>query len=113
MKFWNEIIEFNDEYFPNWRSRTPIFYTNALAGEVGELCNVTKRLAGGGTHYPELPSKGQTIEECVDILIYLTLFLESIMVNEEAFQVWFDSKLDILRQRMESRKSSPRRKVRK
>jgi NTP pyrophosphatase (non-canonical NTP hydrolase) len=104
MNFWDEIVVFNDKYFPDWRNRHPMYYTNALAGEVGELCGITKRLAGGGTHYNEMPSKGQAIEECVDVLIYLTLFLESIMVNEEGFQSWFKTKMDILRQRMENRK---------
>lgn len=106
MKFWDVILEFNDKHFPDWRSRSPMYYSNAMAGEVGEICNLTKRIEGGGTNDKAF-SKGDLVEECADVLIYMTLLLDSMMIDEDAFQSWFDSKIKILYQRMDGRNSSP------
>lgn len=66
------IEKFNNKYFPNWFNINPIYYTNALAGEVGELCNLTKKLIGGGTKGNKI-NNSELIEEMADILIYLIL----------------------------------------
>jgi len=105
MSFWDEIIEFNDKYFPQWRThREMIFFSNALAGEVGEICNSVKKLYGGGTNN-NVPSKMQTVYECVDVLIYLVLFLEAMGIDEEGFMEFFGDKMKVNRERMERRLS--------
>lgn len=100
---WRRIIEFNDKYFPYWRKTEPIFYTNALAGEVGELCNLVKKLYGGGTNRRKVTSD-DLAEEAVDVLIYLVLFLESIDIHEADFEHYFSSKMQTLVNRMENAK---------
>jgi hypothetical protein len=47
---WDEVIQFNERYFPGWRRTSEVFYSNALAGEVGEVCNMTKHRAGRCVH---------------------------------------------------------------
>ena len=47
---WYQILAFNDKYFPKWRETDPVYYSNALAGETGEVCNAIKHMIGGGTN---------------------------------------------------------------
>jgi len=102
MREWKEIIEFNDKYFPNWReNKELIFFSNALAGEVGEVCGLVKRLYGGGTNKSKpRPSKGNVAMECVDVFVYMVLLLESLGIDREMFQKYWDIKHDILKRRM-------------
>ncbi len=74
---WDEILAFNDEYFPDWRKTPLIFLSNALAGEVGELCNEVKHRVGGGTNKRN-PTDGELLEEAADIFIYLVLLAETL-----------------------------------
>ena len=71
------INEFNDKYFPGWREWENIYYSNAVAGEAGELCNVVKKSIGGGTKH-DLRSPAEfdrdIKEEIADMAIYLHIF---------------------------------------
>ena len=102
-EIWGSITEFNDNYFTDWKTRHPVFYTNAIAGEVGEMCGITKKMAGGGTHFNKTEPK--LIEESVDSLIYLVLLLESQGYSPDDFRRAFWDKLAILHERMENNSS--------
>ena len=81
---WREILDFNDKFFPGWREIDPVYYSNALAGEVGEVCGVTKKIAGGGTK--QIRKSNQDLrEECADVFIYLSLLLQSNQIGPEEF----------------------------
>ncbi len=98
---WNKVIEFNDIYFPGWRkNKEPIFFSNALAGEVGEVCGLVKRFYGGGTNNRTIPLPSEMLEEAVDVFIYLVLFCESLTCNELDFDRVFTRKIKKLEQRM-------------
>jgi len=100
MSLWDQIIEFNDEYFPGWRdNRELIFFSNALAGETGEICNMVKKLYGGGTN-KSTPPITKVVFEAVDVYIYLVLFLEALEVDENIFCSAFAEKMRINRERM-------------
>jgi len=100
-RIWDEIVKFNDIYFPGWRFRKgAMFFAMALAGEVGELCNSLKKLLGGGTNIVDVTIEDLG-EECFDILVYLILFLETIGVDLDHFEEISDRKLRILYKRME------------
>jgi len=100
VSLWDQIIEFNDEYFPGWRdNRELIFFSNALAGEVGEICNKVKKRYGGGTN-KNTPSQTDMIFEAVDVYIYLVLFLEAFEVDENIFASVFAEKMRINKERM-------------
>lgn len=75
---WDRLIKFDDEHFPGWREEGEVYYTNALAGEVGELCNKVKHRLGGGTKPGPPPSLEDLMEEVADVFIYLSLFVERI-----------------------------------
>jgi NTP pyrophosphatase (non-canonical NTP hydrolase) len=103
MSIWAKILEFNDRYFPNWRATEPIYYSNALAGEAGEICNAIKHMIGGGTNRISADlARKKAIAECVDVTIYRTLLLERLGVDEVSFDIWFERVLARLRERMEA-----------
>ena len=100
---WAKILEFNNKYFPNWRVTEPVYYSNALAGEVGEVCNAIKHMIGGGTNRISADlARNKAITECVDVTIYRTLLLERLGVDEASFDIWFGCVLARLRERMEA-----------
>ena len=99
MKFWEEILKFNNEYFPDWRDVNPVYYSNALAGEVGEICNAVKHLIGGGTNQHDT-NPVEIGEEGIDVLIYLVLLVEKLGINEGMFQILFEEKMEKLVTRM-------------
>jgi NTP pyrophosphatase (non-canonical NTP hydrolase) len=104
---WKGIRQFNDIYFPDWKEREDIFYTNALAGEVGELCNLVKRLSSGGTRDYKITF--EDIEsEIADIYIYLVLFCQKCGLTEEDFQRIVSMKLGINIERMEGKSNAER-----
>jgi NTP pyrophosphatase (non-canonical NTP hydrolase) len=70
------INEFNNKYFPDWRNQHDLIYTNAIAGETGELCNSMKKYYGGGVNNKDLSKdKDKILIECADIFIYISLLL--------------------------------------
>lgn len=99
MKFWTEILKFNDKFFPDWREVNPVYYSNALAGEVGEICNSVKHLIGGGTNLHNI-NPIDVGKEGIDVLIYLVLLVEKLGIDEGMFQVLFEEKMATLVERM-------------
>ena len=101
---WKRIIAFNDKYFPDWRENFElIFCSNALAGEVGEICNKVKKLYGGGTnHNKDTIIPYDLLEECVDVFIYMVLLYEQAGggTDWESFQYVFNLKMLELEKRM-------------
>ena len=71
---WKEIIEFQDKFYPDWRKKPRLLFSNALAGECGEVCGVITHLEGGGTNLQEYSNK-QVLEECADLYIQLVLLI--------------------------------------
>jgi len=66
------IISLDDQFIENWRALPLIYWTNAMAGEVGELCNQAKKLAGGGTK-GDGSSVAKIKEEIADTFTYIVL----------------------------------------
>lgn len=99
---WREIVAFNDAYFPHWRTVADIYWSNALAGEVGELCNATKKRAGGGTK-GDLITDGQLIQELADVFIYWMLTVEKINGPPTDFLRALSLKMDENERRMKLR----------
>ena len=105
-EIWKEIIKFNDKCFPDWRkNRDLIYLSNALAGEVGEICNLVKKVYGGGTNKKDV-SFSELAFEGIDVFIYLVLFFEIMGYNNIAFESFFRSKLVTLYQRMTKKELS-------
>jgi len=103
---WQAIVDFNDKYFPDWRDRELLLYSNALAGEAGELCNVVTKMFGGGTNVERQWAKGKLTYnariEVVDVFIQLVLFLASQGLDADHFETYFNIKMSILEDRMEA-----------
>lgn len=107
---WKEITDFNDEHFPGWR-KTPvpgfnagaglIYLTNALAGEVGEICGDSKKLVGGGTNRAKpMPTVEKMISEVADMEVYKVLLCEYLGQDEAAFAVAVRKKIAVNCERM-------------
>lgn len=102
---WDRILEFNDRWFPKWRTTDPIYYSNALAGEVGEVCGAIKHMIGGGTRkVDEKTAVLDAAKEAVDVVIYLTLLLERLGCRGiDQFERVFEIKMKENEQRMKAR----------
>ena len=98
---WELIIKFNDKYFPGWKDREIIYYSNAIAGEAGEICGIAKKMCGGGTHFDK--EEPNLLEECWDVLIYMVVMLQSQGYIYSDFEQAFFDKLEVLYKRMEER----------
>lgn len=99
ISLWSSIIEFNDLFFPEWRKREPMYISNALAGETGEICNAVKHLAGLGTKKVQVDINDVGIE-AFDIVVYLVMLLERLGIDEEMFLKLSQRKLNVLYNRM-------------
>jgi len=103
---WDEITKFNDMHFAGWREGNPVYYSNALAGEVGEVCNIVKHRDGGGTKNVH-PTDLELLEELADVFIYLHMLVESVSEGAHditSFAGAIRSKLAICSTRMEQNK---------
>lgn len=101
-EMWKRVEDFNDIYFPGWKNEDLRLVTNALAGEVGELCDATKHFYRGGTN-PQLVGKETTehmLEESFDVFVYLILFVGSTGRGMASFIAAGEKKLDLLYKRM-------------
>lgn len=74
---WDQIIRFNEKYYPNWRLSNEVELSNALAGEVGEVCNMVKHRIGGGTKNDPTISDYELLKELADVFIYIQLMVET------------------------------------
>lgn len=105
MNIWDLIVKTNDKHFPNWREVPPIYYTNALAGEVGESRNLAKKLAGGGSKPEnEFRTIDELYEELADVFIYLVLLSERIDMGEDRFEATVRNKVAKIKERMKGKK---------
>ena len=83
---YSEIIKFQPSIRKDWKEETPIYFSNALAGETGEICNLVKKLSGGGS---KKMLKEQVLEkikyEFGDVFAYLILLSENLGFTKEDF----------------------------
>ena len=100
---WDQILKFNEEYFPGWRNTEEVYYSNALAGEVGEVCNATKHRTNGGTKTKEI-NDCELLEELADCFIYMELIIEKQGHDVETFATAIQNKINKNIARMEGRK---------
>ena len=93
MTLWQRIAEFNDRFFGDWRKADPVWWSNCLGGETGEVLNAVKHFFGGGTskHTTTVEDIGA---ECVDVVAYLVTLCESLGISERAFNDMIERKLD-------------------
>jgi NTP pyrophosphatase (non-canonical NTP hydrolase) len=89
------------EGFKTYKNVPITYWTTALAGEVGELCNMIKKIErvahggidGGSTHTAATLSKEDLKEEIGGIAIYLDLLAGLLDIDlEEAIVETFNSK---------------------
>lgn len=99
---WDEIIDFNNKFFPNWKETEEVYYSNALAGEVGEVCNNTKHRSNGGTKQIEVTDK-ELLEELADCFIYMTLIIGKHGYDITSFSQAISDKVEKNKQRMNGR----------
>ena len=102
------MVEFNDEFFPSWRDEPLVYYSNALAGEVGEFCNCVKKLAGGGTRRNRIVSPEDARGELIDAWIYLGLAWMRMGGTSESFDAAFLAKMAEITRRMTERRGGPK-----
>ena len=100
---WDEILRFNNQYFPNWKNTEEVYYSNALAGEVGEVCNATKHRSNGGTKRKEV-TDNDLLEELADCFIYMELIIEKHNLDITSFAGAIQSKINKNKQRMNGQK---------
>lgn len=99
---WRDIIAFDDKRFKGWRDLVEVYWGNALAGEVGELCNLLKKRAHGGTK-GDAPTKANVVEELADVFIYLVLTTERLGIAYPEFRDAVSAKMDRNEERVVAR----------
>ena len=105
-KIFEVIRTFNDKYMKEWENRHIICYTNAIAGEAGELCNSAKHFSGGGTNsnrigLSEQHYKNEIMEEMADIIIYCCILTMRLNLNHIDLLNAIHKKLKEVRHRKE------------
>ena len=106
MNKWVQITDFQNEFYPGWRTEKPrLLFSNALAGEVGELCGVITHLDGGGTNNNKY-TNDMILEEAVDTYIQLVLLLARSGFEQIDFERAYTIKFSKLRARLWARKES-------
>ena len=92
--YWNEIVTFQTKYFPKWRNLPAYYWSNALAGEVGEICNTVKHLVGGGTKAEDyIVTFDKLKEEIGDTLIYFVLICMYYDISPDNLDTIFENTL--------------------
>ena len=99
---WDEVIQFNTRYFKGWRGVDEVFYSNALAGEVGEVCNTVKHRAGGGTNKSN-PSAYTLMDELADVFIYMEILVGRMGLDVTSLADAIHTKVLVNKKRMDSR----------
>lgn len=97
------IREYNEKYHPDWKETLDVYLSNALAGEVGELCNEVKHYYGGGSKGKITDSKDRFFIECADIFIYLSVFLMKNGIEAEQFKEIIKMKMERKKNRLKKR----------
>ena len=106
-KIFETIRIFNEEYMKKWKSRHIICYTNAIAGEAGELCNTAKHFSGGGTNSSKIglnkqQYKDEIMAEIADIIIYCCILTMTLNLNHNDLVNSIHKKLKEVRLRKEN-----------
>jgi NTP pyrophosphatase (non-canonical NTP hydrolase) len=87
MGFLDDLSNANDERNKEWdphNKLTPMFFAVELAGEVGELCNVIKKLEREALGLPGSRATNEQLEdEIADVLIVLSLLANILDVDLE------------------------------
>jgi len=96
---WKEITEINDQKHPGWRKKHPVWFSNALAGEAGEVCEAIKHMYGGGTNKKTVVPKDVAFE-AFDLYVYMVMLLESLGISCADFDKISKEKLETLKVRM-------------
>ena len=99
MMNWNWIMQFQDKFYPDWMEKPRLLYSNALAGESGEVCGVVTHLDGGGTNNKKYTEE-KMLEECVDTYIQLVLLIARSGFTPTDFANKFDEVKVELEQRL-------------
>lgn len=100
---WDNILKFNEEHFPGWRNTEDVYLSNALAGEIGEVCNAIKHRSNGGTKTTAV-SDDELMEELADCFIYMELIIEKHGHNITTFARVIQDKINKNKERMQQRK---------
>lgn len=101
---WRDIVTFNDTHFPDWRSWDWRITSNALAGEVGEVCDSTKHAYGGGTNSASgKVTRRDIAKEVFDVFVYSVLLIGEMGYTREDYIRICEEKIRILYQRMDIR----------
>lgn len=104
-RYIKDVKEFDNRYDLNDNAKPTManlaFFSNALAGEVGEFCNIVKKIWRDG----ETPERlSELDEELVDIMIY---FIEILRTLDTDFQeAWYTKQQDLI-ERWEEHKNNP------
>ncbi len=92
-----EIQQIEDEdskhYFPDYE-QGPLYLSNAMAGEAGEVCNWVKKFERGDFDKVEL--RERLMGELADVLIYLVMLAEEMEIS---LQAAYDTKKEFNEQR--------------
>lgn len=81
---WDRVNAVSDKTFAGWREVSLLYWAISLAGEVGEFCNLVKKLEEGGPRAQGITKEG-LVEELVDVYIYLQKTVESLGTSREGF----------------------------
>ncbi len=73
-----------DDVYPGRREVTRLYWATALAGEVGEFCDLVRRLEEGGARGRGI-SQDDLLEELADVDIYLQTTVVSLGGSRPAF----------------------------
>ena len=104
-QIWEEIVIFNDTHFPDWRTWDWRLTSNALAGEVGEVCDATKHAYGGGTNASTGKLTRHDISrEVFDVFVYSVLLIGGMGYSKDEYIRICEEKLRTLYNRMEIRR---------
>lgn len=84
---WECVINWNNKWKLGWKDVNPVFFSNALGGECGEILNAVKHLVGGGTNKSKYSSTEEIIskilDESVDVWVYLVMLLSKLGLSYE------------------------------
>ncbi len=95
---WNAVNRWSDDVYPGWREVTRLYWATALAGEVGEFCNLVKKLEEGGARGRGI-TPDDLLEELADVYIYLQKTVVSLGGSQPAFREAVLRKLERVRGR--------------
>ncbi len=99
MMYWKWIMSFQDKFYPDWMDKPRLLFSNALAGEVGEVCGVVTHLDGGGTNNKKY-TEAKMLEECVDTYIQLVLLIARSGFSPDDFTQMFNNVQQELEERL-------------